>query len=169
MSISWYQDCSWNHNTTMVLYAQILVTDKILVAIEERRTLRPAVWLELIYCLEKILSCNTITHHLCSCSMITTCHGQARSPVNSHDDAIKWKYFPRYWPFTRGIHRSPVNSPHKGQWRGALMYSLICAWINDSANNREAGDLRRHRVHYDVIIMRNGQQFGSLMFSLLLA
>ena len=31
----------------------------------------------------------------------------------------KWKYFPRYWPFVRGIHRSP---PHKGQWRGALMF-----------------------------------------------
>ena len=36
--------------------------------------------------------------------------------------------FPRYWPFMRGIHRSPVNSPHKGQWRGALMFSLICVW-----------------------------------------
>ena len=44
-----------------------------------------------------------------------------------HDDVIKWKHFPRYWPFVRVIHRSPVNSPHKGQWRGALMSSLICA------------------------------------------
>ena len=35
-----------------------------------------------------------------------------------HDDVIKWIHFPRYWPFARGIHRSPVNSPHKGQWRG---------------------------------------------------
>ena len=48
--------------------------------------------------------------------------------------------------FLRGIHRSPVNSPHKGQWRGALMFSFICAWINDWVNNREAGDLRRHRA-----------------------
>ena len=47
-----------------------------------------------------------------------------------HDDVIKWKYFQRYWPFVRGIRRSPVNSPHKGQWRGALVFSLICAWIN---------------------------------------
>ena len=45
----------------------------------------------------------------------------------------------------RGIHRSPVNFPHKGQWRGALMFSLICAWINRWVNNREAGDLRRDR------------------------
>ena len=48
---------------------------------------------------------------------------------------------------------SPVNSPHKGQWRGAFMYSLICAWINGWVNNREAGDLRRHHAHYDVIVM----------------
>ena len=40
-----------------------------------------------------------------------------------HDDVIKWKHFPRYWPFVRGIRRSSVNSPHKGQWRGALMFS----------------------------------------------
>ena len=44
-----------------------------------------------------------------------------------HDDVIKWKDFPCNWPFVWGIHRSPVNSPHKGQWRGVLMFSLICA------------------------------------------
>ena len=70
-----------------------------------------------------------------------------------HDDVIKWKYFPCYWPFVRGIHRSPVNSPHKGQWRGALMFSLICTWMNDWVNNREAGDLRRHHAHYDVTVI----------------
>ena len=72
---------------------------------------------------------------------------------NFHDDIIKWKLFPRYWPFVQGIHRSTVNSPHKGQWRGALMFSLICVWINGWVNNREAGDLRRHGAHYDVIVM----------------
>ena len=50
---------------------------------------------------------------------------------------------------------SPVNSPHKGQWHRALMFSLICAWINAWVNNREAGVLRRHRVHYDVIVMKS--------------
>ena len=79
-------------------------------------------------------------------------------PINrgakvSHDDVIKWKHFPRNWPFVRGIHRSSVNSPHKGQWRGALMLSLTCVWINDWVNNREAGDLRCHRGHYDVNVM----------------
>ena len=62
------------------------------------------------------------------------------SPLFLHDDVIKWKYFPRYWP-------------HKGQWRGALMFSLICTWTNSWANNRLAGDLRRHRDHYDVTVM----------------
>ena len=46
-----------------------------------------------------------------------------------HDDVIKWKYFPHYSTFVRWIHRSQVNSPHKGQWRGTLMFSLICALI----------------------------------------
>ena len=68
-------------------------------------------------------------------------------------NVITWKHFPRYWLFVRGIHRSPVNSPHKGQRRGALMFSLICAWTNRWVNNREAGDLRCHRAHYDVIVM----------------
>ena len=64
-----------------------------------------------------------------------------------------WKHFPRYWPFVRGIHRSPVNSPHKGQWRGALMFSLISSWINSWPNTGEAGDVRRHRANHDVIVM----------------
>ena len=70
-----------------------------------------------------------------------------------HDDVIKWKHILRYWPFVRGIHRSPVNPPHKGQWRRALMFPLICTWINNWENNSEAGDLRRHRAHYDVSVM----------------
>ena len=47
----------------------------------------------------------------------------------------------------------PGEFPHKGQWRGAWMFSLICVWINDWVNNREAGDLRRHRTHYNVIVI----------------
>ena len=74
--------------------------------------------------------------------------------IMEHDDVIKWKHFPRYWPFVRGIHRSRVNSPHKGQWRAALMFP-ICVWIYSWVNNREAGDLRRHHAHYDVIVMES--------------
>ena len=76
------------------------------------------------------------------------------------------KYFVRTWwrhqmesfsplliPFLRGIHRRPVDCPHKGQWRGALIFSLICAWTNGWANTRDAGDLRRHCAHYDVTVI----------------
>ena len=49
---------------------------------------------------------------------------------------------PPYRSFVRGIHQSPMKSPHKGQWRGALVFSLIFAWTKDYANNRDAGDLR---------------------------
>ena len=70
-----------------------------------------------------------------------------------HDDVIKWTHFPRYWPFVRGIHWSPANSRHKGQWRVALMFAFICVWINGGVNNREAGDLRHYRAHYDVSVM----------------
>ena len=49
--------------------------------------------------------------------------------------------------------QSPVNSLHKGQWGGALMFSLICVWINGWVNNPEAGDLRCYRAHYDVTVM----------------
>ena len=52
-----------------------------------------------------------------------------------------------------GNSPGPVNSPHKGQWRRALMFSLICVWINGWVNNREAGDLRRYRAHSDVTVM----------------
>ena len=85
-----------------------------------------------------------------------TLTNQGHHTLQFHDDVIKWKHFPRYWPFVRGIHRSPVNSPHKGQWRGALMFSLICVWIIGWVHNRETGDLKRYRVHYDVIVIYTG-------------
>ena len=62
------------------------------------------------------------------------------------------EHFPRYWPFVRRIHRSPVDSPHKCPWRGVLIFSLICAWTNGWADNRYA-DLRRRHAHYDVTVM----------------
>ena len=76
----------------------------------------------------------------------------------------EWGSFPWWWrhqmetfsallAICAGIHQSPVNSPHKGQWRGAFMFSFICAWINGWVNNRGVGDLRRHCGHYDVTVM----------------
>ena len=73
-------------------------------------------------------------------------------PVD-HDNAIKWNHFPCDWQFLQGIHRSLVNSPHNGQWRGQLMFSLICAWMSVWVNNREADESRRNRAHYDVMVI----------------
>ena len=72
--------------------------------------------------------------------------------IRVHDHVIKWKHFPRYWPSVREINRSPVNSFHEGQWRGALMFSLICSWIKGWLNIGEAGDMRRSHGHYDVTV-----------------
>ena len=69
--------------------------------------------------------------------------GSLKCVIQLHDDVIKCTYFQRKLPFMRGI----------GQWCGALMLSLICAWINDWVNNRRAGDLRRHRTRHDVTVM----------------
>ena len=79
-----------------------------------------------------------------------------------HRHSIAWwrhqiETFPRYWPFVRGIHRSPVNSPHKGQWRGTLMYSLLPNKTNGWVNDRDAADLWRHCAHYDVTVMYRDQ------------
>ena len=94
--------------------------------------------------------CNNCRYHEYEKIRFSYIDGQRAS---KHDDVIKWIHFPRYWAFARGIHWSPVNSPHKGQWRGALMFSLICVWISVWVNNREAGALRRYRAHYDAIVI----------------
>ena len=89
----------------------------------------------------------------------------ARGPYHHSRDRLQWSFWawvqPRsphydvikYWPFVQEIHRSQVNSPPKGQWRRTLTLSLISAWTNGWINNRDIGDLRRHRAHYDVTAM----------------
>ena len=61
---------------------------------------------------------------------------------------------------------SPVTGefPSQSQWRGASMFSFICAWLNGWINTHEAGDWRRHRAHYDVIVMIPCQQDCCLHF-----
>ena len=105
-------------------------------------------YLSLYLLLDQHDECWVISEHNCDWVLVCCVYG-----VTPHDDVTKWKHFPCYWPFVRGIHRSPVNSTRKGQWRGALMLSLIYTWINAWENDREAGDLRRYRAHYDVIEM----------------
>ena len=48
---------------------------------------------------------------------------------------------------------SPMDSSHKSQWRGALIFSFVCAWPNGSANHRDAGDLRCDSAHYCVTLI----------------
>ena len=55
----------------------------------------------------------------------------------------------------------PGEFPSQGQWREALMFSLLCVWINDWVNNLEAGDLRRYLAHYDVTLMLPAIAFPS--------
>ena len=97
-----------------------------------------------------------------------------------HDDVIKWKHFPHYWQFVRG--NSPVTSEFprtKASDAGLWSFSFIYTWINSWINNGEAGNLRRHRAHYDVTVMkaanqvkqnkdthRNQQRYSSIMKSL---
>ena len=77
-----------------------------------------------------------IYRFLCGFICVSLCQSIKIKPTNMLiriysillDDVINWKQFPRYLPFVRGIHQSPGNSPHKGQWRGALMFSLISGW-----------------------------------------
>ena len=90
-----------------------------------------------------IASFNKIVTHLL-CALRAQSH---------YDDVMKWKYFPLYWPFVREFTGHRWIPRAKSRWHGALMFSLICPWINSWVNNREAGDLRRHRAQYDVILM----------------
>ena len=80
----------------------------------------------------------------------------------SHESTRNWSYnhnkimmtsFSALLAICAGNSPLPVNSPHKGQWRGALTFSVICVWINGWVNNREADDLRRYRTHHDVTVM----------------
>ena len=78
-----------------------------------------------------------------------------------HDDVIKWKHFPRYRPFEWGIHRSPVNSPHNGQWRGALMCPLsapeqwLLAW--HALKSFAFFMLIAHSVYLPLVVVARGR------------
>ena len=82
-------------------------------------------------------TCPNICGHQCVCQWPRTTVWPVASSWWRHEMEI----FPRYWPFVRV------------KWRRALMFSLICAWTNGWVNNREAGDLRRRRAHYNVTVM----------------
>ena len=89
---------------------------------------------EAFFCFEPMLEQIFELSVIWSTTMLMGSHCNAME----HYDVIKWNYFPHYWPFVWGIHRSAVNSPHKGQWRGALMFSLICA-LNKRLSKQSSG------------------------------
>ena len=103
-----------------------------------------------------VLSHNPILHKTCVLYMQHT-----DKAMNSQGHSIPhptwWRHqvetFSVLLALCAGIHRSPVNSPYKGQWRGSLVFFMICAWTNGWTNNRSAGDLRRHRAHYGVTVL----------------
>ena len=130
---------------------------------------RSSVILEVVY-LSTLYWCEVITKYRLNRQMciqllcyhvLMTVGGSALTPsmvVAGVSAASSWwrhqmETFSALLALCAGIHWWPVNSPHKGQWRGALMCSLICIWISGWVNNREARDLRRHRAHNDVILM----------------
>ena len=96
-----------------------------------------------------------------SVSLITLMDMQYHHSFNTDDficSSVSWwrhqlQTFSALFVLVQSIHRSPVNSPHKGQWPGAFMFSLIYTWTSGWVNNQDAGDLRRHRAHCDVTIM----------------
>ena len=97
--------------------------------------------------------------NIAAVAIFCQCSGRRLSFLESqwfsriHEDVIKWKHFPRHWPFVRGIHRSPVNSPHTKVTRSFDVFFDLRIWISGWVNNGEAGDLRRHCAYYDVIVM----------------
>ena len=103
------------------------------------RNMRPGIYIEFGGCgIQFIIQCTMMYLTYClSCRLRGDPCRRYQHPFiqitvwwNFHDDVMKWKQFPRYWPFVRGIHRSPVDPPHKGQWRGAMVFSLIYVWTN---------------------------------------
>ena len=85
-----------------------------------------------------------------------------RGCTQSHDDVIKWKHFPRYWPFVRGIH--PAQSPVRQSFD--VFFDLRPnIWLSKQSPHVQSfdvffdlhGDLKSHPAHYDVIVMSSAK------------
>ena len=93
------------------------------------------------------------------CIYITNFCGATEEPIDTETVQYTswWRHqmgtFSALLVICAGNSSVTMNPPHKGQWHGALMFSMICAWIKGRVNNGEAGDLRRRRAHYDVTVM----------------
>ena len=135
-----------NHLQLILFYEQCPDVTHLTLLCENSNSLR----LQMFNCFD----CSIVKHFEYTHDLMTRGQFYPRVKIDYelrvHDDVNKWKHFLRYWPFVWGIHRSPFTGefPHKGQWRGALMFSLICAWTNGWMNTRDASDLRCHRTNH---------------------
>ena len=76
-------------------------------------------------------------------------HRELSWPSDTH-----WLFLKTWW---RLRIKTFFEGLCEGQWRGALIIFLSCAWTNGWANNRVAGDLKRHRAHYDVAVINSSE------------
>ena len=114
-------------------------------------------------CIAKQIDAVARTRRLATASWRSSIMGLCVITVDSAVELSPgWRHqmetFPALLAFCTG--NSPVTGefPEQSQWRGALMFSWNCAWTYSWANNRDAGDLRRYRAHYDVIVMQTERQ-----------
>ena len=104
----------------------------------------------LFHCTENVD--NEIFPRSLSCDIERRCR-----PKQLTENSTWWRHEMEAFPALLAlcVGYSPVTGefPAKGQWSGALMFSLIPIWINGCVNNHDTGDLRRHRAHYDVTVI----------------
>ena len=78
---------------------------------------------------------------------------QLKARSRLHDNFMRWRWFPRYWPFVRGIHQCLVDIPPKTSVTWALMFPLVLSLTDGWKNSQVVGDLIRHESHCDGILM----------------
>ena len=76
-----------------------------------RKSHSSAIWWiwgrKVFLCVECVLVCWPRSGYASEIRCVTITYGIAVM----HDDFIKWKHYPRNWPFLRGIHRGPAQRP----------------------------------------------------------
>ena len=88
--------------------------------------------------------------------------GQLTLPKpRGHDDVIKWGHFPRYWAFVRWIYRS------QRAVTGSFDVFFDLRLNKRLSKQSRAGDLRRHRAHYDINVMN--WQTSTILYLLITA
>ena len=96
----------------------------------------------------------SVNEILCSeVKIIGDRHSLTKTFIMKCSTSTWWRHQMETFSALLALCAGPGEFPHKGQWRGTLMFSFICAWVKDWVNNCEPGDLRCHHGHYDVNVM----------------